>query len=43
MFLWEAHGEAASAEALFDAAASLEPQNLDVLGSRAYFAMTQHS
>ena len=43
MFLWEVHGEAASAEVLFDAAAALEPHNLDVLGSRAYFAMMQHS
>ena len=43
VFLWDVYGESASAEALFEAAAHLAPQNLDVLGSRAYFAMMRHT
>jgi cytochrome c-type biogenesis protein CcmH/NrfG len=39
VFLWEARGDAAAASTLFDAAAALDPQNLDVLASRAYYAM----
>ncbi len=38
VYLWE-HGDAEAASTLFDAAAALEPGNLDVLASRAYFAM----
>jgi hypothetical protein len=37
--LWEARGDGAAASTLFDAAACIEPHNLDVLASRAYYAM----
>ncbi len=39
VFLWEERGDLVAAGTLFDAAAVLEPTDLDVLASRAYFAM----